>query len=180
MIFFAIFIWGFSEATLFFIIPDVLLTLYAVLTRSFRKVLVACLICVLGAMFGGTFMYTLPFYENEISGIVFRSRFINLEMIEHVHATLRSNLWMGLITGPLFGVPYKLFALIAPNYTSLSLFLLITIPARLSRFILFSGLAYVLSHYVFKGLSVRMKIIVWSIVWIVGYLLYFIAIGVVK
>jgi len=48
-------LWGFAEATLFFIVPDVWLTVIAV--WSPRKAAMACLFALLGALAGGALMY---------------------------------------------------------------------------------------------------------------------------
>jgi hypothetical protein len=47
-------LWGLAEATLFFIVPDVWLTLITV--WSPRKALIACLFALLGALAGGALM----------------------------------------------------------------------------------------------------------------------------
>ncbi len=174
---FAIFIWGFSEATLFFIIPDVLLSLYAIRTKSINRVIIANVVCVLGAMIGGTLMYVLSVSGVELIDVLMTLPAIHPHMIEHVHAELASNVFTALITGPLFGVPYKIFAVIASEYTTLLMFLLLSIPARLTRFLLISMISYILSHYVFNRLDIRTKYIIWFVVWFIGYSAYFIAVG---
>ena len=93
-------------------------------------------------------------------------------MIEHVHQTLENSIFTALITGPLFGVPYKLFASAAPEYRNVNLSAF-TIPARLLRFLLVSSIAYSLSHYIFKNLSFWLKTVIWLIVWIIVYIIYF-------
>ena len=55
MIFLVAFLWGWSEATLFFIVPDILLTLLAL--RSLRTALVACVWASVGAIVGGAMTY---------------------------------------------------------------------------------------------------------------------------
>lgn len=48
-----IFIWGFSEAVWFFIIPDVILSFYALYNKKFKYVVYANAAAVSGAMIGG-------------------------------------------------------------------------------------------------------------------------------
>jgi len=48
-------LWGFAEATLFFIVPDVLLSWLAL--RSRRTAFLACLYALAGALVGGTAMW---------------------------------------------------------------------------------------------------------------------------
>lgn len=174
---FAIFIWGFSEATLFFIIPDVLLSFYAIQTKSIRKVSIANLVCVFGAMVGGTLMYMLSQSDVDTLSILLNIPAIHSHMVEHAENQLSSNVFTALITGPLFGVPYKIFATVAHEYTNLFTFLVVSIPARLARFAAISALSYILSHIVFKQLELKKKYLIWFSVWIIGYSAYFIAVG---
>ncbi|MFC3899959.1 hypothetical protein [Aliicoccus persicus] len=173
----AIFIWGFAESTLFFIIPDVLLSLYAIQKNGFVRVILANFICVLGAIVGGTITYSLSAGGTDLINVLMNVPAIHPHMVEHVHEQLSSNVFVALITGPLFGVPYKIFASVAPEYTSLAIFLMVSIPARLARFLFISILSYMLSHYVFKQLSMTAKYCVWSAVWLIGYGIYFCIIG---
>ena len=48
-------LWGFAEATLFFLVPDVLLS--AIALRRGRLAGVACLVALLGALPGGALLY---------------------------------------------------------------------------------------------------------------------------
>lgn len=169
-----IFIWGFSEAVCFFIIPDVILTFYALCNKKFKYVVYANAAAVSGAMIGGITVFVWSSIspehaENFMLGIPA----VHEYMIEHVHQTLENSIFTALITGPLFGVPYKLFASAAPEYTGMLIFLLFTIPARLLRFLLVSSIAYLLSHYIFKNLSFWLKTVIWLIVWIIVYIIYF-------
>jgi len=52
----AAFLWGFAEATLFFIVPDVLLTLLAV-RFGWRRAIMPLLFCLSGAVVGGAVFF---------------------------------------------------------------------------------------------------------------------------
>lgn len=169
-----IFIWGLAEATWFFIIPDVILSLYALRTKRFKYVVYANIVAVSGAMLGGIIIFIWSSLHSEsVETMMLSIPAVHDYMIEHVHSSMSDNTFTALITGPLFGVPYKLFASAAPEHTGILLFLVFTIPARLLRFLAVSVIAYVLSHYVFKTLSMRMKIIIWFVVWLIVYIIYF-------
>ena len=169
-----IFIWGLSEATWFFIIPDVILSMYALKTKKLKFVLYANLVAVTGAMLGGIIIFIWSSFNSEyVETIMLGIPAVHEYMIEHVHNSMADSTFTALITGPLFGVPYKLFASAAPEYTGIVLFLVFTIPARLLRFLAVSVIAYVLSHYIFRKLSMRVKIIIWLCVWIIVYVIYF-------
>ena len=169
-----IFIWGLSEATWFFIIPDVILSLYALRTKKFKYVLYANIAAVSGAMLGGIIIFMWSSFDSDyVETIMLGIPAVHEYMIEHVHNAMAESTFTALITGPLFGVPYKLFAAAAPQYTGILLFLIFTVPARLLRFLAVSVIAYVLSHYIFKTFSIYVKIIIWAVVWIIVYLIYF-------
>lgn len=171
---FLIFIWGFSEATWFFIIPDVILSLYAIQKKSLKTVIKANLICVAGALMGGLLIYILSLnYYELIRTFILNVPAIHDYMITRVVDGMDESPLLSLITGPLFGVPYKLFALEAPQYIDLSMFLLFTVPARLIRFVLISLLAYYLSHVILKELKKTIKIFIWLVLWIIVYSVYF-------
>lgn len=169
-----IFIWGLSEAVWFFIIPDVVLSLYALQKQKFKCVLYANAAAVAGAMIGGISVFIWSsFNPEQAEKFMLSVPAVHAYMIEHVHRTMDSSTFTALLTGPLFGVPYKLFAAAAPEYTGFMLFLLYTVPARLLRFLMVSSLAYALSHFVFRTLTMRIKIIIWLCVWIIVYVIYF-------
>ena len=94
-------------------------------------------------------------------------------MLGHVQTTMSQNPLISLISGPIFGVPYKLFASVAPNYVEYTTFIIFTIPARLLRFIIVTCLAYYLSHQLFSYLNEKLKTIIWLIIWILVYVIYF-------
>ncbi|KFE41237.1 hypothetical protein [Staphylococcus agnetis] len=167
-------LWGFSEATLFFIIPDVLLTFVAITYQRKRVVVKVVMSALLGALIGGACVYIASLYDDKLTlNMLLNVPSVQTYMVDHVITSMNDNPAYALITGPLFGVPYKLFAFIAPQHLNIITFLLISIPARLVRFIIVTSLAYVLSHYVFKWLQYRYKIMIWLIVWIIVYAIYF-------
>lgn len=168
------FLWGLAEATLFFIIPDVLLTYVAMIYKNKRIVIKTLSFTLAGALLGGTIVYIMSQLEPEMMrSILLGVPSVQPYMLEHVTTTMNDHPFIGIISGPLFGVPYKLFAYAAPQYFNLILFIICSIPARLLRFILVTIIAYWLSHHVFKRLTHHMKIIIWLIVWIVVYIIYF-------
>ena len=56
-------VWGFAEATLFFIVPDVLLSWVAL--RRLRAALLACVFALLGALVGGTAIWIIAQQDPE-------------------------------------------------------------------------------------------------------------------
>ncbi len=134
------FLWGLAEGTLFFVVPDVLITLAAMLRP--RRALLHVGAATAGAVLAGALMYAwagaspdsakaavdaVPFVDSNV---------LVVASIGFYYDGPRALLW-----GPLRGIPYKVYAVTAPPYMSLPAFLLLTIPARLWRFLL-TGLAF--------------------------------------
>ena len=80
-----------------------------------------------------------------------------------------------MLKGPLSGIPYKIYATLAPKYMSPATFLCFSIPARLERLALtwllfgFFGLLFRQSLPVFRGIGHLTY-------WIIVYILYWSAI----
>jgi len=62
-------LWGFAEATLFFIVPDVLLSWLAL--RSPKRGLIACLFALLGALIGGSAMWLWGRFDPDSARTIF-------------------------------------------------------------------------------------------------------------
>jgi len=166
-------IWGFAEATLFFILPDVLLSYYALdkkhnLTRL-------CCITLLGALLGGGVMYCWGQYNFDTAYHLVESvPAINDELMATVHEQLKSSGVLAVFTGPLQGLPYKTFAVQASAaHISIIEFLLMSIPARLVRFLVIAYVARWIAFNLLRHLQRRHLVAVWSGVWLVVYALYF-------
>lgn len=129
-------VWGFAEATAFFIVPDVYLGFVALF--NWRRGLLATLTALLGAMIGGSVMYALAM--NNPTGLeVFLARvpMINAALVNEVAQAVHRDGLAAMILGPFQGTPYKIYAVEAGAQSLPFLdFLLVTIPARLERFVL--------------------------------------------
>ena len=134
-------VWGLAEATLFFIVPDVFLS-WVALTRPARA-LRACLWAVGGALVGGTLMYLWgtadPAGARAALDMV---PAVSSAEIAGVASDLREHSWWALVLGPLTGTPYKIYAVEAGALgMSLGALLLVSVPARLVRFLVVTLLA---------------------------------------
>ena len=167
------FCWGLAEATLFFILPDVLLTILAV--KNGKQAIWACLGALVGAILGGTLMYLWGLSNPQTAlDIVEKVPAINSEMIQEVQESVREEGLFAMALGPVKGIPYKIYAVEAARqgipYLS---FFLVSIPARLVRFLLTSVLAWTIAKYVLKNESLQSKYWILAGVWILVYLFYF-------
>ncbi len=165
--------WGFAEATLFFIVPDVYTS--AVALQDLKKALLACLWATAGAIAGGYLIYVVgEIAPDQAWMIIERVPSISREMMHHVELSLRESGAMALLIGPLKGIPYKTFAVQASTtQVTMPLFLLISIPARLFRFLLVTVFVRLLATRVFYKISIRSKQIILFTAWVLFYLFYF-------
>jgi membrane protein YqaA with SNARE-associated domain len=134
---FAAFLWGLAEATFFFVVPDVLLTLVAQ-RRGFRTAAVAIAFAVGGACIGGALMWRLGRdHPERVGALLELLPAISPAMIAAAAPVLAENPFLALIKGAFSGVPYKVFAAAAAQAgIPVATFLAVTIPARAARFLL--------------------------------------------
>ena len=128
------FLWGFAEATLFFIIPDVIIA-WAALSgwRSGSRMLVAALT---GALAGGLVLYAVAAGRPaEAVAAVESVPFVGRAMVERVADAYRTHGASAILLAPGNGIPYKVYAALAPVVTDPVSFALLSIPARLARFL---------------------------------------------
>lgn len=144
------FLWGLAEATFFFVVPDVFLSLVAMLGgwRTWRHICAA--IC--GALLGGALLFHWAQVKPaQARDAVARVPFIRESMFTKVEEGLRKQGLSAVFFGSITGIPYKLYAVEAPGFFSQRDFLLATPPARGVRFFavwfVFGGFAAWLRKY---------------------------------
>jgi len=168
------FVWGWAEATCFFIVPDVLLTLIA--CRRLRPALGAGLAALAGALVGGAMMVALgsqapEFARRLLDGIPG----IAPTLIAGVQSELgRHGVW-ALMLGPPRGVPYKIYAVEwGARHGGLAAFLLVSIPARYARFLLATLAARWIAARFGPPSSRRaaLALVLWALFWTMFYAAY--------
>lgn len=165
--------WGFAEATLFFIVPDVLLTLVAL--YSLRRSIKLVAFILLGALVGGTVM----FYQGakdpaRAQVIVLHVPFVSMAMFTKTHAGFeRDGIWT-LAKSPGNGIPYKVYCAQASRYAGWPSFIAISALARLERFAPFWLAAAVFGFAFRKQIKRRpwFPTAVHACLWTLGYALY--------
>lgn len=165
-------VWGLAEATLFFIVPDVLIT--GIALRSRRDAMIASVYACVGAVIGGAITYEWALHDPASLRVALDwLPAISVDLIDRVPRDLTQQGWIAMFIGPFSGVPYKLFAAgSATAGLSLPMLLLLTLPARAVRFVL---LAFVVSAVAaplrrrFNETAIRT---VFGVVWSVNYALY--------
>jgi hypothetical protein len=169
----AAFLWGFAEATLFFVVADVLLSLLVV-WRGFRVALLAALSAALGAVPGAVLMLVWSAHDPaELLGLLERLPSIDAAMIENAGEALAGNWFAAILAGAFSGVPYKVFAAQAwPAGIGTLAFLAATMPLRLARYLTVTacvaGIDFVLGKWL--GRSVRITILCGA--WILFYAIF--------
>lgn len=167
------FFWGLAEAAAFFVVPDVLISLAAMLhpARVWRHVMAA----TAGALIGGALLYAWSARNPlQAQAAVTHVPFVRTKMLEDVHASYQAHGMRAILIGPLTGTPYKIYAVEAPDFISLGAFLAITIPARLERF-LFVWAVFGLAGSVLRSrfrISVRQFAIAHACFWGLFYAFY--------
>jgi len=169
----AAFLWGLAEATFFFIVPDVLLTLTAQ-RRGFRAATLATLFAVAGACVGGALMWRLgQGYPERVVALLDLLPAISPAMIADARPALAENPFLALIKGALSGVPYKVFAALAAHAgLPVATFLAITIPARAARFLLLCAATALADRLAARWLTRRMRTLILIGGWAIFYAVY--------
>ena len=164
------FVWGLLEGLVFFIVPDVFLSfvalfaitgaLWGLFWATIGSLVSACIIFVMAPVFGGSYISIL----HSIPGI-------STTMISKVEIAMQSGGVMSILAGPLSGIPYKIYTVIAVHEQVPFLqYLFWSIPARLERMLPVTLLALLLG-YIFRK-SVKK----FSSRWILGLLICWILI----
>jgi hypothetical protein len=164
-------LWGLAEATVFFIVPDVLLCYWAL--KSAKEALASTLGVVAGAMLGGVMLYLsldldpdrYEFFHaiwNYLPGF-------RLKMADIAAEHLRAGGAAGLLAGPTSGIPYRVYVLEAWQLKlPLGEILLWTPIARLERIVIAPIIVLALRLVTERLLAPRFKQIRWD--WVLAAL----------
>jgi hypothetical protein len=167
-------LWSLAEATIFFVVPDVIISVVA-LRFGWRPGLATALAAAIAAAFGGLLVYLAT-----AQGLIDPVRFldwlpaISRPLIAEVFATVQGSQWpMAMLQGSFSGIPYKLYAAGAgASGTPLLAFILWSIPIRLVRFALIVGAVGLLRRPVLHRLGPRMAMAPLAAIWIGFYIVF--------
>lgn len=174
------FAWGFSEATVFFFLPDI--AVGAVALVNLRKGLKAVVAAVAGAVLGGLVLWAMARAVGpDIQGFLTRLPAIPDRFFGEVRQSLVDDGGLAVVTGPGRGIPYKLYAadwgLLGWNPLALAAW---TIPARAIRIALtalVAGGAGIAARRLFGVSNTRWFLLAYLAVWAVIYAAYFLTVG---
>ena len=167
------FFWGLAEGTFFFVVPDVVISLAAMLRprRAWPHVLAA----IVGSLVGGALMFGWAARNVEAArAAVAHVPFVRAEMFAKVRASYERHGLGAVFRGPLTGTPYKIYAVEAPEFVGRGEFLASTVPARGYRFVLvwiaFCVAGTMLRRYLGPTAS---RLVVWhGAFWVLLYAVY--------
>ena len=168
------FFWGLAEATLFFIVPDVLLTHLAI--KDPKRASKACMWVLPGALIGGLVMYFWGAGDLKRAEEIMREiPAVDQELLSAVEKQVVQDGALSLFFGPMMARPYKTYSVYAGSTgVGLLAFVLISIPARLSRFLILSWLTWWIAGKWLLKLDYRKKTFIWGAIWCSFYAWYFI------
>lgn len=167
----AAFAWSFAEATVFFIVADVLLTFIAV-AMGLRVALLASLAAAIGAACGGMLMWRYGLSDPAAaSRLLAAVPFVSAGMIAKGMAGMASADWpLAMLRGSITGIPYKVYAVAAgkEGLTAL-LFFSVTIPVRLLRFAVASSLVAAIDAPLRRRFDLRRRWMLLATFWLLFY-----------
>jgi len=170
----AAFVWGVAEATLFFFVPDVLLS-YVGLKRGVKHAARASVFAAVGAAVGGAVMYLWSARDPiAANNAVLAVPAISEAMAERAAEDMMMNWFDATLFGPLTSTPFKLYAVIAPHAgVPLWAFALASIAARLPRFLIVSIGVALIGRALRRWLSERQ--LLWLLIgaWLLFYAGFF-------
>ena len=166
--------WGFAEATLFFVVPDVLLTFLAL--RSWRRAALACVLAVAGALAGGALMHRWSVADAPAAiAAVDAVPFVPADLVARVEEHLARDGAAAIVAGAWMGRPYKLYAVQASRAGIGGVTLLaVTVPARLLRFAFLAALAHAVARFTTPRWGWRTTVALWAAAWTLEYAVYWI------
>jgi len=167
-------VWGFAEATLLFIAPEVLVTVVAVRERM-RTTLKAIAALMAGAVPGTAVMYQwAQHHADDALQAVSAQPGVTQQAILDVRASLISDWPIALFEGALSGVPQKLFATEAGGLDiSFASFLAVAAPARAITPIILALIAGGLAGLLANAASRNTLTIIVVCAWVVFYAIQF-------
>lgn len=169
------FLWGAAEASFFFIVPDVFVSLVAV-KHGTAMALRASVAATAGAIVGGIALWLFVRTEPIAADAMFLALpGIDAAMRARVGEAMAGGWFEALLRGSVSGVPYKLYvAEAATRALDPFLFFLASVPARLLRFAAVALIAGAIA----PRFRERWRVPLWAGAWLLIYAVYFALVGV--
>jgi membrane protein YqaA with SNARE-associated domain len=165
--------WAVAEATLFFVVPDVLIT-FAVMRFGLRAGIKLCVIAAAIASVAGTGMWAWGHADPDgARHVLLMVPFIGPDLLARAHAETMAAWPLHLVTGAMTGVPYKLYAVEAgARGIDPMFFLPMSFIARIARFLLTALGAYVGRELMTRLGRPQWRYACWALAWVAVYGFY--------
>jgi membrane protein YqaA with SNARE-associated domain len=165
-------LWGFAEATVFFVVPDVWISRVA--ARSLRQGVWTSACALIGALVGGVVVYlSAPRYQAPLLALYDHLPAISHDLIVQVAGQLQSLGAAGVVLGGFTGTPYKLYAAQAASAgMGLPVFLGASALARGLRFVLVALGVGLVARLLAARVGVTAMRRILAVAWIVFYAVY--------
>jgi membrane protein YqaA with SNARE-associated domain len=167
-------VWAVAEATVFFIVPDVLLTA-ALLRFGFRRALLLAILAAGVASFAGLGMWFWGRHDAEAARrVMLMVPAIGPDLLARARGDIADNWSFHLVIGAMTGVPYKLYGVEAgAAAVNPWLFVPASFAARFTRFFL-TVVAMAAGKELLAQLNqARWAYAAWGIAWFLVYATYF-------
>ena len=166
----AVALWGIAEASLFFVVPDVLIT-FVVMRYGLRQGLLLCVVAALFATVTGYFMWLWGAHDaGTARHAMLQVPAVGPDLLRRAHDEIASGWPLHLVTGAMTGVPYKLYAVEAgARGIDPILFLPMSFVARLSRFVLTAVCAAIGREAALRIGRPDWRYGIWALAWIGTY-----------
>jgi hypothetical protein len=169
-------VWAFAEASVFFLVPDIPLSLAAMYCakRIWRHVLAL----TFGAVLAGVSMFHWAAQGEVARAAVQEVPRVQTWMFVQAQKNLAAEGGWAVVKGPAAGIPYKIYAVLAPSSgVSLPSFAAASVPARAWRPVLFwavfSALGWLLTRFDKPHWRVRL----WLAFWATSMVAYWLKVG---
>jgi hypothetical protein len=165
-------IWGFAEATLFFVVPDVIVGLIGL--RYPRKALAAGLAAVAGACAGGAVVYLVGIEVGDDLRVVMDAiPAVDPEMLDRAREELLDRGGIAIVNGQSQGIPYKLYATEwSLQGWALATLVLWTITARAIRIVTFGVLMAVVGSVFRRRIEERPR--PWLLYYVAAWMAFYV------
>lgn len=161
-------LWGFAEATLFFIVPDVILSAIG-LKRGARAAAAGSVCAALGAGLGGAAMFLWSAHDPTAARqAVLAVPAVSEAMAQAAWAAMDANGWVSAtLSGPLSRTPFKVYAVLAPQAgANVFAFAAASVLLRLPRFLIVGVGAALLRRWFGKRLTLSWLAAAWVVFYI--------------
>jgi hypothetical protein len=170
------FAWGAAEASFFFLVPDMWLTLVALMAP--RRVWAHLAAAMAGALLVGALMFQWSASTPLARSFVAAVPRVSASMFDQADADLRAHGALGAVIGPARGIPYKVYAVQAPSHAiTLGAFVAASVPARLWRMLVMVMVFAAIGMALRKFGKLRWAVPLHAIFWITSVTAYWLSIG---